>query len=400
MKLLASHMAAIVSCVIHLNCLCLYSLTDPKVDLTDSPLVLEKESSALPVDIAFVILDLKYNEKEGVKICEMQSGSSSVFSGYDYLNGLDGAVPKLFCELMSKYQYPSWYMQHDICDKKFVRQFQKLGWTDVRSIKELENDQEFLSIASMPVDDPSNLHDYHGVLYARSRQFRSLENFKRQYPGIIVIDAGLFPYFENKNVMDKLLRSLPKFAVLRPDSMLCNKIYSKELTESILKNIQSEFLVIKPIKSSQGLGVIIISRENLDQTLEYLFTFGNKRLLKLNPDPSYSHWYVDRGSTFLVEQFVESTHVEVPQFNNKLFDGTIRAVVMVIYNQKNVETILLEGHWKLPKKSVNEPGSFNERHKSYGKTPHFLGLDPQILKNVQEQLHEGFTELYQTLGAS
>lgn len=347
-----------------------------------------------PVDISFVIVDLKYNETDGVKICEVQPGSLSIFTGYDYLKGGQGLVADMFCDLLSQYQNQVWFLSESICDEKFKEKFLTKGWIKEFNFKRLIADQTFINNSSLPVNDPSKLTDYHGILYVRPNQIKSLEDFRNQYPGIIVLDAALFPHAADKSTMDKLFKSSPKLKKMRPISKLYPKQYSKALVDKILNDINSDIIVIKPKNSTKGYGVIIIAKEDLDSTLEYILMEKNYSRLKKETDLSYKYWARDRNDSFLIEQFIESDYVTVPQFDNNLYDGTMRAVVMLVYQQQQFNLHFLEGHWKLPLKSVSEPGTLNEKHKSFGNIPHFLDVDPQVLQNVQQQLREGFEELY------
>jgi hypothetical protein len=349
-----------------------------------------------PVDISFVIIDLKYNELDGVKICEMQPGSMSIFSGYDFLNGADGLVADLFCDAIAKYQCPVWFIKNDICDKKFQREFLERGWKAAKDLNEVISDVDFLNAASIPIDNPFSLYDYHGILYARGHHY-SVEEFRNRYPGIILLDAALFPNLKDKYVMDKLLQSTPKLKKIRPVSKVYPKQYSNELAQTILQDINSDILVIKPINSTKGQGVIILPKEDLDSTLHYVIGQPNKRNLMLDPDPSYCYWAHDHNHIFLVEQFIESDPVSVPQFKNKLYDGTMRAVILLLHHHRKTDLVFLECHWKLPKISISGPGTFAEKHKSYGKVPHFLEVDPQVLEKVQQQITEAFNDLYPAL---
>jgi hypothetical protein len=344
--------------------------------------------------MSFVIIDLKYNEHDGVKICEMQPASYSEFIGYDHLMRGSGLVPELFCNEISKYQTKVWFMGKSFCDKKFVSKFREYGWKNINMIKELNNDIDFIEASSLPVDDPYSILDYHGILYVGAYRLPQFEDFRHKYPGILVLDVGLLPYFKDKYVMDQLLKNSPKLGSLRPASILCQKQFSKDLIDNILQEIKSELLVIKPINASQGKGVIIVDKNDLGVTLEYILTKENKNKLEIDRDRSYNYWANDRDNHFLIEEFIESDHVNVPQFDNLLYDGTMRVVALLLFQHKKVEMVILEGHWKLPKKSVSENGSLNEKHKSYAKVPHFHHVNPQILEKVKQQLSEGFDELY------
>jgi len=347
-----------------------------------------------PADISFVIFDLKYNHEDGVKICEIQPGGVSVFSGYDFLMEGDGLVPDMLCDAILKYQSDLWYMDSAVCDRKCKRKFDAMGWENIFSLEDLSSDKEFMRLAELPVNDPHNLYDYHGILYVRPKDIARLEDLRSKYPGMIILDAALYSNIKDKLSMDALLKSSPKLSELRPKSKIYPKEFSNELVADIMEDIKGDYYVIKPAHASKGYGVIITEKENLESTLKLILQKENRGNLARNPDQTYSYWAYDKRKQFLVEQFIQSVHVEAPQFDSKMYDGTMRVVALVIYHQKKVEVDILEGHWKLPKKSVSEEGSFTEKHKSFGNVPHFAAVEPYILESVKRELEEGFDELY------
>lgn len=348
-----------------------------------------------PADLSFIIMDLKFNEADGVKICEMQPGRVSVFNGYDYLNHGDGLVAEMFCERLAKYRKNLWFAGRDISDHKFKNKFLQNGWKNITDISSLSNDSEFLYAASFPVKDQSNIHNYHGIVYAKFSSLQSQKQFKERYPGILVIDSNYFPYFKDKHVMDIFLTSTPKLKKLRPKSQLYEKNDLQNLAKKILQDFESDLLVIKPTNSTQGQGVIILHRESLKEVIDYLFNAENRKVLAKEDDLSYRYWALDRNNVFLVEQFIPSDPVNVPQFDNRQYDGTMRVVLLLVYSQKKFKLDILEGHWKLPKVSLSEEGTLNERHKSYGKMDNFAAVNPEVLEKVTLQLREGLKELYE-----
>ncbi len=354
----------------------------------------DKKLEQFAADISFVIFDLKYNVRDGIKICETQPISLSKLSGYDYLMEEDGLVQGMLCDYISKFQCPVWYMEKTVCDPKLKIKFAERGWKNFENFNKLVADDAFIKASSTRVNDPYNLNDYHGIVYVRPTQNISLVELRRKYPGVIVLDAALYSHIRDKHSMDFLLKSSPKLSTLRPVSKIYPKVFSKDLVESIFQDIKSDIFVIKPLNSTKGFGVIIIDKDNLESTLEYLFTKENKSKLLSNPDQTYNYWATDRERSFLVEQFIESDYLKAPQFDNKLYDCTMRVIAILFYHQKKSELDVLAGYWKLPIKSVSEEGTLIEKHKSYAKIPHFLKVDPEIIEKVKQQLQDGFQELY------
>ena len=54
-----------------------------------------------PAAVSFFVVDLKYNEIQGVQVCEIQPSVVSKFSGSDFVNSMRGAAAKNFCDYLS-----------------------------------------------------------------------------------------------------------------------------------------------------------------------------------------------------------------------------------------------------------------------------------------------------------
>lgn len=354
--------------------------------------LIDEQAINPPADITFLIVDLKYNGKQGVKICEIQPGSSSVFMGYDLLHDGEGLVGEKLCDSLACYQKPIWFVGN-VCDTKCRNCFVRHGWSFMKNIKELMNDATYNDTASVPVLDPGNIFSYHGLLF--TTRLNSLQEFRKQYPGILILDAAVMPYKDDKYAMSQLLDSDERLKKLKPTWKLYPKEYNNNLITTILEDFSGDYLVIKPRKSTKGFGVIIVHKNELKTTLEYIFKFSPK--LYLDPDLSYQYWASDTSNNFIVEEFVQSDLVSAPQFDNRLFDGTMRVVFILTYNQGKIDLTFLESHWKLPEKSISESGTFSELHKSYAEGLHFATVDPLIMQEVEEQLCKGLPILYQQM---
>ncbi len=349
-----------------------------------------------PADITFLIADLKYNEKQGIKICEIQPGSLSVFNGYDFIQDGYGLVPKMFCNFIKHFQTLGWFVFHDVSDNKFKDILLEKGWSTEESLEKLLDDPFFVSLARIPVKDPHNLADYHGILWARQWKIISMEDFRDNFPGIILLDGAVFPFKGDKFKMSQQLTTDERLIKLKPKWNAYPKVFSKELVQQILQDIPSNILVIKPIKSTRGKGVIIIEKDDLEPTLKYILT-EEKVNLDNNPDPSYNHWGHDHCDGFIVEEFIESDPVKAPHLDNKLYDPTMRVVFALVYHQKKMNVIFFEGNWKLPKKSLSESGTLTEKHRSFGHDSNFLSVEPHLLYKIEDQLREPLIILYQQM---
>jgi hypothetical protein len=102
-------------------------------------------------------------------------------------------------------------------------------------------------------------------------------------------------------------------------------------------------------------------------------------------------------SNFLVEEFVSSDPVYVPHLKNKPYDGTLRVIALVAYDQLETSVQFIESYWKLPPKSLNEKGTLNQKHKSFAGAPNFSFVSEEINTVVEQQLSEAILKLYEKL---
>lgn len=355
-------------------------------------------------DISFFAADVKYNEEQGVKICEVQRMIITCFGGYDAINwsrGLGcGLIGEKAAHFLSQYQNNVWFVKGDVADHLGQRRFLENHWIPVKSIKELIQDPIFLMEAKKTVHDPYNVSDYHGVVYARKKSFKDLEKFKKEYPGIIVLGAANINLSSDKYTMSVLFSKNKILEGYRPKWKLYKKQYSKHLAQSIINDIQSDFFVIKPRASSLGRGVIIVERKDLDKTLKYIL--GDKKKLKKNPDASYSFWGKNSSDFFLVEEFVSSIPVYVSHLGkdpsrSDPYNGTMRVVFALLFHQQQVHVECLAKYWALPEKSLSDTGSLNEKNKTYMKIPYFMPVEPAVGQEAERQLCEAFTLLYKQM---
>lgn len=353
-------------------------------------------SSSLPADITFLIADLKYNSVDGVKICEVQNGSYSVFSGWDFLNGAEELVPTMFEEFINSYTSNFWYALKDVTDPKFRTHFLNGPWTNVVNYNGLLTNNKFLKAASKAPSNIYSISDYKGIAWIGPRWIKSVTDFRENYPGVLLMDAAMIPYTGDKYLMTQLFANDEHLVKLKPRWNLYPKTYTPTLAQEICADLNCDIVVIKPRKTALGNGVIIASADELDSILSYILD-SSKSSLAADPDPSYNYWSRDKCDSFLVEQFITSDPVLVPQFDDQPYDGTMRVVFFLYYDNQEMNIHFLEAHWKLPKLPVNSEGTLTEIHKSYGKTPHFTFVDDAILDEVKRQLAEGLPYMYKQM---
>lgn len=346
----------------------------------------------LAADLSFLVADLKYSEKEGVKICEIQPGSLSKFSGYDFILNDQGHVAKSCCAVLERFQSKIWFVKNGICDPKMKKEYLLRGYIQKLSVADIISSKEFKDTAKLPLYDPSKLNAYAGAVYSSLWFSGELAAMTNKYPSILVIDRAFIPFFMDKEKMSSLFLDDPDLLDLKPRWRSYPKHYYPELAKEILEDMASDTVVIKPIRSTKGHGVLIVAAEDLDTVLKQLFL--KKNSLPQCKDEEYRHWATDTSPRFIVEAFHASDPVFAPLLGEGSYDPTMRIVFFLIYDGEEMEIVFVEGHWKLPKISLEAEGSLTLKHKSYGEIPHFLVVDDAVLKKVEEQLKEQFLLFY------
>jgi hypothetical protein len=353
-------------------------------------------SDRYPIDVSFMIADLTYSQERGVQICEIQHGILSSFKGDQFSNGELGNIAKNLYQCLSQYQHPSWTILKNIVATQIKSTFEIAPeWIKYDKMNQILQDPGFLQQASLPVIEPSNIASYHGFLYVRPNKIRDCSAFKKKYPGIIILDAATFPFWIDKYKMTQLFANNPTLAKLKPKWGLYSKSFSSNLANQIISDLQCDTFVIKPRGTFLGNGVIIVDKENLEDTLKYILT--KSTLLKNDPDKAYNYWNKDTFNSFLVEQFVPSDPIAVPHLGNKIYRPTMRVGFLLIYDRYMHEVKFLGGYWSLPPKSLSEKGSLNEKSKSYCKLPYYCAVDSETMSTVEGLLQEPLKQIHQQM---
>ncbi|NGX57135.1 MAG: hypothetical protein K940chlam3_00018 [Chlamydiae bacterium] len=357
---------------------------------------LEGFESQYPVDITFLVADLKYNQKDGVKICEIQHGIASAFSGDRYSHGEPGIIPENFYLTLLQYQNEFWTTHNNFSEAQIKNQLMASPeWHVLDHLPAVERNAFFLQQAALPVEDPTNIQSYHGCICTRKWVLNKHRKFMKKYPGIILIDEASIPYWEDKYKMSMLFSRNENLSSFKPRWHLYKKEYDAQLAQKIIEEIKSDWFVIKPRSSYLGNGVIIVNQEDLDETLRYILI--KSRQLDKDPDNSYNYWYKDRSHTFLVEEFIASDPLCIPHLDNQLYQPTMRVAFICAYHNREIDLHILGAYWKLPRLSLSDEGTLNEKHKNCGKIPYFYRVDPETLREVEKQLHVALPLLYKEM---
>lgn len=315
-------------------------------------------------DISIMIADLKYNKGE-IKILEFGEGTKSCYKGYDNLYG-EGKIWNKFWKLLGKYELPIWYIGRPPVteqrkQKMAYKTFYKIGGMACANLIELENHSIFKKLKNYPIrNQGKNISDYNGIIIFKQYrgQKEQIKKFKSKYSNFIFIDQAVNPFVNNKFNTSKLFKKtgLNNF---RPAWNVYPKLYTSTLAQKITNDLNTQTVVIKPLNSANGWGVIITNKDQLDKMLNLII--NKSQQLKKHPDKTYKQWFRDRNAMFLVEQYVPS---QVITIEDKEYDPTMRVVLFLEYNNQEIVMKILGTYWKLPELSLHEKGSLTKKHKS------------------------------------
>lgn len=352
--------------------------------------------SAYPVDLSFLVADLKYSQEHGVKICEVQQGIVSNFKGEAFANGGVSVVANNLMDVFALYLKDGWTIKRNHCDASIKKLLEAHNsWHLCSNESAIYNDPYFLELASEDIYDPCNLFDYHGFVYLKCRSVKKMDGLHEKYPGIVFIDRATAPYWVDKAKVSKLFDLDPRLQEIKPRYGIYKTGYTSQLAGQIINDLQTKYYVIKPKGSFLGKGVIIVSENDLDSTLKYIFCKSNK--LKNDQDGSYNYWYTCNAKEFIVEQFYPSDPLKVKHLGDKPYQPTMRVSYVFAFSEGEVTLHFLGAHWLLPKKSLSEKGSLNDLHKGYCVIPHYVTVDPDLLEQVLIELEEPMKLLYQKM---
>ncbi|ADI37413.1 hypothetical protein [Waddlia chondrophila] len=351
------------------------------------------EGASPPASFTFMIADLKHNDEEGIKICELQAGSLSAFRGYDWLTGEPGAVSKKVMKMLNQFGHSLWVLSGSISDPSIQKEMKTQKVNVTKNLSELYKNKTFIQQANLPVKDPYDLSSYPVLLIASPKRFQNnLESFQEQFPNVLILDLPSYPYWKNKYEMSLLLRETPELEQIKPHWELFSRAMTSEEIQSSHTHFSSEYVVIKPLNAFLGNGVILLERTKLPEILQLIWKSPKK--LPDSSDKGYSYWKKARDKHLIVEEFHLSDPVAVSHLKGKEYDPTLRVVFMLWHEHGEIQMDFVELHWKLPKKSLSEKGSFSEKHKSYGQIPHFALVEPEREEAIKHQLRETMPLLY------
>jgi len=325
----------------------------------------QKAPSQHTVDISFLIVDMKYDNGK-LKVLEFGEGPRSYFQGHDKLFG-KGVIWDRLWDCLEPYNLPIWYVGEKpktTGEKKHIAhaKLKKIGGECVPNLYTLFNDKYFKKAEAKNIDNKYAITDHNGIVVFRhyKKHPNTKSAFKRNHPNFIILDSAATPHVNNKYNTSKLFDD-DELKDFKPRWKIYPKGYSKRLARRIIKDIPSDVLVIKPLSAANGWGIIIVHKNDLQKTLAKIFSPKNRPQLEHIRDKSYSYWAQDNHHNFLVEECATSQPIRV---HGKNYNGTMRIVLVMTYNQKEINMHVLGSYWKLPLKPIDAKGSLTERLKS------------------------------------
>jgi len=374
----------------------LSSVCEPKSSIT-----------SFDADISFMIADAKYSENN-LKILEFGLGPLSGFKHYDAICG-EGAIWAKFWTFLKKFNKPIWYVDPHVSKqvrysrrrsferKRRLSLFRNLGGTVVPSLRALAKSKKFKKAKRIKINR-GDIKNYPGIVILKrpgNRWFCScvqlhrknkcrfcvesnaVKKFKRKYPNFLYLceggySAGVYKAY-SANLFDQA-----KFPEFKPQFYLCPKEYSSKTLNNILKHVTSDLVVVKPIASAQGKGIMMISRDDLGFVLKGIVN-NPRSLKKIDPD-SYKQWIKDKNNMFIVESLEQSKTLTK---RGKSYDPTLRVVFAMVHSKGEYVIKFLDMYWKLPLHSLDEKVSLTDRYKS--KHADSIKVAPSALLSKKEQ---------------
>lgn len=378
-----------------------------------------------PVDISYLVSDIKYSHEHGVKICEVQHGALSALSGDLYLSGEEGSISPMVAAFFTPLPMKKWAV--GITYPPLKRSLIATEWASQDSIKTLLKDPIFLKCAALPPMTPFSITSYSGIFYGDYEIVQNSNSYYTAHPGVLFVDAAILPYWGDKYKMNALFELNIELKTYKAEWRLYPKKYDRLLSETIQEEMPSELYVIKPRREFLAAGVIVVANKDLDGVLQMILEPSPS--LQKHPDKKYSYWWRNKEDTFLIEKYYKSdplwfsipisekisgeteniTRVEnesQPTLLQALdlesrsgyhYDATMRLAFILQYDEGKMTYHSLGGFWKLPSKASEEEGSLNEKMISCCRPPFYKAVDPELLKEVNAQMERAMLLLYEKM---
>ncbi len=350
----------------------------------------------IPVDICYMVADLKYSARTGPKICEVQHSSLSLFNGDTFRNPEEESIHKELLRVLTTYNKHGWVINSGMTDKKLVAALSSSpGWREPKDLIALFSDQDFREKAKIPAKSIYDTATYQGLLYVNWSQLSAIYDFEDRLPGMVVIDRSSFPFWTDKYRMTRLFENDELLTSLKPKWGNYKKIYRKSLAARVARDLSCDIFVIKPRGNFMGRGVIIVRKKDLDETLRFIITKKGK--LAEIEDPAYAAWKSDSFDSFIVEEFISSDPITLPHMGSKSYQPTMRTAFLLSYNKHRHIVHFLGEYWKTPELSIDEKGDFMHKNKDICEPPYYLAVDDKTKQIVRGKLSAALPILHRKM---
>jgi hypothetical protein len=143
-----------------------------------------------PVEVSFLVSDLKYNPKEGIKICEVQHGALLAIDGDLYISENDGKISPMIAEIFNRFSTNRWATGLLYPPLKLMLGVNQ--WNVISSIQILLNDPNFVKTASLSPLTHSAIESYKGMVYADFNIASNYHYYRIRYS--VFFNAATFPF--------------------------------------------------------------------------------------------------------------------------------------------------------------------------------------------------------------
>lgn len=358
--------------------------------------------SKYPADISFLLTDFKYSKKHGLKICEVQHGSLSVMNGDRLTAGGDGIIPPAFASFFNRFSVKKWAtgLGYAPIKKSLLQE----AWCVDQPLQKIIQSSDFLELARLQPANPYSLDAYSGIIYADKDIVNKCNFYQRSYPGILFMNAAILPYWKDKYKMNSLFNLNDELKQYKADWRLYPKKYDDQLAAKIYNDMPSELYVIKPKGEFLGNGVIVVSREDLNNVLKMILVPSSTKNSPYNE--KYAYWSHNKDTNFLVEKYYESDYTRYPHLlngnvsekNEYHYDATIRFAFILEYDNGVMTYHYLGGYYRNPCKALEEDGTVDEIRQSSNHSQFYTAInDPELIAEINIHMERAMLLLYEVM---
>jgi len=354
----------------------------------------------LPSDISYFIIDLKYSPERGVTYIEFGNGLSAGYKVLDHTIG-KGIIYQALWKILRGYQLPMWYVGSEPRSEVMTAwsDYIQQGGNHANNVVEIVSEPHFArAVLSDPPSNVTMMKGKKGIIVVRDIKRGSLrqKQFIDTYgDDFIIINKAIYRYVSDKR-LTSLLFNTDYLKTFRPKSKAYPREYSPDLAGQIISDIDCEWFVIKPVRSTQGNGILMVHKDELDEVLKKILKryhnnkpYDNNYLFARYSPLVDQYWKHDRNSHFLVEEYVNSKPI---YYENKHYDATMRVVVLMHYDQGRVRMEFINQYWKRPIMGLEDLGTFREKHLSKHAPNYLQSLGGDVSKSDKKGVHDGLMQ--------